>query len=62
MLVLTRRVGEKLVISDNIEVIVLGVKDNQVKLGIGAPDNISIYREEVYQRIQQERLNKEKTS
>ena len=57
MLVLTRRVGEKLIISDNIEIIVLGVKGNQVRLGIGAPENISIHREEIYERIKLEKSN-----
>lgn len=55
MLVLVRRVGEKLIIADNIEVSVLGVKDNQVRLGIEAPKHISVHREEIYLRIEQEK-------
>lgn len=51
MLILTRRVGETLVIGDAIEVTVLGVKGNQVRLGIKAPKDVTIHREEVYQRI-----------
>ncbi len=55
MLILMRRVGEKLMIADNIEVTVLGVKSNQVRLGIAAPENISVHREEIYERIQHEK-------
>ncbi|OBS10157.1 carbon storage regulator CsrA [Acidihalobacter prosperus] len=51
MLILTRRVGETLVIGDAIEVTVLGVKGNQVRLGIKAPKDVTVHREEVYQRI-----------
>lgn len=54
MLILTRRAGEKLIISDNIEVVVLGVKGNQVRLGVEAPKDVSVHREEIYQKIQQE--------
>ncbi|CAL4322235.1 Carbon storage regulator [Buchnera aphidicola (Pterocallis alni)] len=52
MLILTRRVGETIIISDNITITVLGVKGNQIRIGINAPKNISIYREEIYQKIQ----------
>lgn len=55
MLILTRRIGEKLIIGDDIEVVVLGVKGNQVRLGVSAPDDVAVHREEVYERIQHER-------
>lgn len=53
MLILTRRVGETLMVGDEITVTVLGVKGNQVRLGVNAPKNVSVHREEIYQRIQQ---------
>jgi len=55
MLILTRRVGEALIIGDQIKITALNIRDNQVRLGIAAPKDISIHREEVYQRIQEER-------
>ena len=55
MLILTRRVGETLVIGDDISVTVLGVKGNQVRLGVNAPRTVSVHREEIYQRIQREK-------
>ncbi|MBN2871957.1 MAG: carbon storage regulator CsrA [Halothiobacillaceae bacterium] len=54
MLILTRRVGETLIIGDDIAITVLGVKGNQVRLGIKAPRDVSVHREEVYQRIHQD--------
>ena len=52
MLILTRRVGEKLVIGENVTVTVLGVKGNQIRIGIDAPKDVAVHREEIYSRIQ----------
>ena len=54
MLILTRRIGEKLIIGDEISVTILGVKGHQVRIGVHAPDDVTIHREEIYDRIQAE--------
>lgn len=55
MLILTRRVGETLKIGDEVEVSILGVRGNQVRVGVEAPKNVAVHREEIYKRIQDEK-------
>lgn len=55
MLILTRRITESIIIGDDVKITVLGVKGNQVRLGIDAPKDVSVHREEIYARIQQEK-------
>ena len=54
MLILTRRVGESIKVGEEITITVLGVKGNQVRIGVGAPRDVAVHREEIYDRIQSE--------
>jgi carbon storage regulator len=62
MLILTRRVGETLMIGDEVTVTVLGVKGNQVRIGVNAPKDVAVHREEIYDRIRNERNQKDGTN
>jgi carbon storage regulator len=57
MLILTRRVGETVMIGDDVTITVLGVKGNQVRVGINAPKSVAVHREEIYERIKREQRN-----
>lgn len=54
MLILTRRIGEVLRIGDDVSITILGIKGNQVRIGIDAPKDVAVHREEIYQRIKRE--------
>jgi carbon storage regulator len=58
MLILTRRIGESVVIGENVTVTILGVKGNQVRVGIDAPKDVAVHREEIFERLQQEQAEK----
>ena len=62
MLILTRRVGETLMIGDEVTVTVLGVKGNQVRIGVNAPRDVAVHREEIYDRIRSEQGGMDGTS
>ena len=62
MLILTRRVGETLMIGDEVTVTVLGVKGNQVRIGVNAPRDVTVHREEIYERIKQEQKEQQTAS
>ena len=62
MLILTRRVGETLMVGDDITITVLGVKGNQVRIGVNAPKNVAVHREEIYERIKDEQNHKDGTN
>jgi carbon storage regulator len=59
MLILTRRIGESMMIGNNITVTIMGVKGNQIRIGVNAPKDIEVHREEIYQRIAQEQHQKD---
>jgi carbon storage regulator len=57
MLILTRKAGETVVIGDNVTVAIIGVKGNQIRIGINAPKDVTVHREEIYERIRHEQLS-----
>ena len=59
MLILTRRIGETLMVGDDVTITVLGVKGNQVRIGVNAPKDVAVHREEIYERIQSEKAGKD---
>ena len=55
MLILTRRIGETIIVGDSVKMTVLGIKGNQVRIGVDAPKNLAVHREEIFLRIQKEK-------
>ena len=62
MLILTRRIGDTLMVGDDVTITVLGVKGNQVRIGVNAPKDVAVHREEIYQRIQKEKTGEDRDS
>jgi carbon storage regulator len=62
VLILTRRIGESVKINEDITVTVLGIKGNQIRIGIDAPRHVSVHREEIYQRIKKEEIEEEEAT
>lgn len=62
MLVLARKIGEKIIVNDNIEIIVLDANQNTVRIGVNAPKSVSVYREELYREIKSANINSNKVS
>ena len=62
VLILTRRVGESVKINEDITVTVLGIKGNQVRIGVDAPRHVSVHRDEIYQRIKKEEIEEEEAT
>ena len=62
MLILTRRIGESVKINEDITVTVLGIKGNQIRIGVDAPRHVSVHREEVYQRMKNEEFGEEEST
>lgn len=61
MLILTRRVGEVVRVGDDVTIAILGIKGNQTRVGIDAPKEVAVHREEIYHKIQDEKMLKEKS-
>ena len=62
VLILTRRIGESVKINEDITVTVLGIKGNQIRIGVDAPRHVSVHREEIYQRMKNEELDEEEST
>lgn len=62
VLILTRKIGESVIINEDITVTVLGIKGNQIRIGVDAPRHVSVHREEIYQRVKKEELEEEEAT